>query len=80
MEIIDRMLAEIRFTTKRDWIECYLHHTNLQDKPFTVVERHEIGNHDFTVNSFDDEDAARAAYAEAAERVKESIRDALRTA
>lgn len=81
MKIIDRNLENITFSAGQvrtvHWIECYLHEDSLAEKRYTVVERHDKANTGFVMHQFDDEAQARECYAQAAVRVKESIRLAL---
>jgi hypothetical protein len=70
-------LGSIRFMTEAAYIECYLTHCDLTEPPYTLVEQHVKGNHNFVMTHFDNVNEAADAYEAAAERVKSSIAKAL---
>ncbi len=70
-------LGSIRFTTEAAHIECYLIRDEFTEQPYTLVEQHVKGNHNFVMTGFDEVHEACTAYEAAAERVKASIYRAL---
>ncbi len=76
-EFVDKTLAHMRFVNDNAWFECYLHQSDLLEKPFMVCERHGKGNRDYTVKDYATEVEARGEYDDALKRTKERIRTEL---
>lgn len=73
MDTIDRYISRASYQTPYEWFECYLHQHSLQDRQFTVVERHGRGNHDFTVVDYATLDLAMDEYIHVLARTKARI-------